>query len=47
MGTNYRYSPDNTGSYHWSGSTSDSRNPLDLKDNIKAKLRKQEGWKIK
>lgn len=50
MGTDgsiHRYFPDNTGTYHWSGSTGDSKNPMQLDNKAKAQLRKQEGWKIK
>lgn len=43
----HRFSPDNTGSYHWSGSTADQRNKLELPNDVKAALRKQEGWKLK
>ena len=46
-GSVHRYFPDNTGIYHWSGSTGDSKNPMQLDNKIKAQLRKQEGWKIK
>lgn len=43
----HRFSPDNTGSFHWSGSTADLKNKLELPNNIRAALKKQEGWKIK
>ncbi|GAB2945749.1 VENN motif pre-toxin domain-containing protein [Hafnia psychrotolerans] len=46
-GSIHRYFPDNTGIYHWSGSTSDSKNPMQLDNKTRAQLRKQEGWKIK
>ncbi|MCT4701374.1 VENN motif pre-toxin domain-containing protein [Enterobacteriaceae bacterium H20N1] len=46
-GSIHRYFPDNTGTYHWSGSTGDSNNPMQLDNKTKAQLRKQEGWKIK
>lgn len=46
-GNVHRFSPDNTGSYHWSGSTADQRNKLELPNDVKAALRKQEGWKLK
>jgi filamentous hemagglutinin len=46
-GSIHRYFPDNTGTYHWSGSTGDSKNPMQLDNKTKAQLRKQEGWKIK
>ncbi|MBK4717129.1 hypothetical protein J0B02_17555 [Enterobacteriaceae bacterium YMB-R22] len=43
----HRFSPDNTGGFHWSGSTADPKNKLELPNDIRAALRKQEGWKIK
>lgn len=43
----HRFSPDNTGGYHWSGSTADKKNKLVLPNDVRAALRKQEGWKIK
>ncbi|MGV3347124.1 VENN motif pre-toxin domain-containing protein, partial [Enterobacteriaceae bacterium LUAb1] len=43
----HRFSPDNTGGYHWSGSTADKKNKLELPNDVRAALRKQEGWKIK
>ncbi|MBT0716678.1 filamentous hemagglutinin N-terminal domain-containing protein [Rosenbergiella epipactidis] len=46
-GSIHRYFPDNTGTYHWSGSTGDLKNPMQLDNKTKAQLRKQEGWKIK
>jgi filamentous hemagglutinin len=46
-GSIHRYFPDNTGTYHWSGSTGDSKNSMQLDNRTKAQLRKQEGWKIK
>jgi len=46
-GSIHRYFPDNTGTYHWSGSTGDLKNPMQLENKTKAQLRKQEGWKIK
>jgi filamentous hemagglutinin len=46
-GNVHRFSPDNTGGYHWSGSTADQRNKLELPNDVKAALRKQEGWKLK
>ncbi len=42
-GSIHRYFPDNTGTYHWSGSTGDSKNPMQLDNKTKAQLRKQEG----
>ncbi|CNF39965.1 VENN motif pre-toxin domain-containing protein, partial [Yersinia intermedia] len=46
-GAIHRYFPDNVGTYHWSGSTGDSKNAMQLDNKTKAQLRKQEGWKIK
>lgn len=46
-GNVHRFSPDNTGGYHWSGSSADQRNKLELPNDVKAALRKQEGWKLK
>lgn len=46
-GAIHRYFPDNAGTYHWSGSTGDSKNAMQLDNKTKAQLRKQEGWKIK
>ncbi|WP_228903005.1 hypothetical protein, partial [Photorhabdus bodei] len=43
----HRFSPNNTGAYHWSGSTGDSKNKLELTGKVKSRLQKQEGWKIK
>ncbi len=43
----HRFSPDNTGGFHWSGSTADPKNKLELPNDVRAALRKQEGWKIK
>ena len=43
----HRFSPDNTGGFHWSGSTADQKNKLELPNDVRAALRKQEGWKIK
>ncbi|MBK4717112.1 MULTISPECIES: hypothetical protein [Tenebrionibacter/Tenebrionicola group] len=43
----HRFSPDNTGGFRWSGSTADPKNKLELPNDIRAALRKQEGWKIK
>ncbi|SCZ74298.1 Large exoprotein involved in heme utilization or adhesion, partial [Photorhabdus luminescens] len=43
----HRFSPNNTGVYHWSGSTGDSKNKLELTGKVKSRLQKQEGWKIK
>lgn len=39
--------PDNTGSWHWAGSTADKRKFLNLPNDIKSALKKQQGWKIK
>ncbi|WP_432368729.1 hemagglutinin repeat-containing protein [Pantoea allii] len=46
-GAIHRYFPDNAGTYHWSGSTGDSKNAMQLDNKTKAQLRKQEGWKVK
>lgn len=46
-GSIHRFFPDNVGTYHWSGSTGDSKNPMQLDNKTKAQLRKQEGWRIK
>lgn len=46
-GSIHRFFPDNSGSYHWSGSTGDAKNPMKLDNKTRAQLRKQEGWKIK
>lgn len=46
-GNVHQFMPDNTGNWHWAGSTADKRNPLKLPNDVKSVLRKQEGWKIK
>lgn len=43
----HRFSPDNTGGFHWSGSTADPKNKLELPNDVRAALRKQDGWEIK
>lgn len=43
----HRFSPDNTGNYHWSGSTADKNNKLRVDQNIKSQLSKITGRKIK
>jgi hypothetical protein len=43
----HQFLPDNTGNWHWAGSTADKKNPLRLDNSTKASLRKQEGWKLK
>ncbi|WP_380181045.1 hypothetical protein [Kalamiella sp. sgz302252] len=43
----HQFMPDNTGNWHWAGSTADKRNPLTLPNDVKSALKKQQGWKIK
>ena len=45
-GNIHRFSPDNRGNYHWSGSTAD-KIKLNIPNEVKAGLRKQQGWKLK
>ncbi|MEI9698436.1 hemagglutinin repeat-containing protein [Moellerella wisconsensis] len=46
-GNIHQFMPDNTGKWHWAGSTADKRNPLILPNDVKSALKKQQGWKIK
>nr|WP_258379106.1 VENN motif pre-toxin domain-containing protein [Pantoea ananatis] len=46
-GNIHQFMPDNTGNWHWAGSTADERNPLILPNDVKSALKKQQGWKIK
>ncbi|HEY0210185.1 hypothetical protein [Acerihabitans sp.] len=43
----HRFSPDNIGAYHWSGSTGDLHNKLQLTEKVKSQLQKQEDWKTR
>lgn len=40
-GNIHQFMPDNTGAWHWAGSTADKRNPLTLPNDVKSALKKQ------